>query len=238
MLKTSVFLMKEYTQKIHSYLGRHKDTEAAKSMSKATKWEKKFLGIKSTDLKNIFKAVFAAYPLPKNEDTKSIIRELFSLEEREYLYFGIELFAKRRKLWNKTDIVFVESLILTQPGWDTTEYIATELVSHFYEMFPKVTLEFLESWSASKSPWLKASAIMFQRKMKDKTDKEILGRFISENLGTNDEIVNRAIGSALRDYSKSNHEWVLENVVKNSEKMNKKTKQEAIKWIDSKGLIK
>ena len=70
-------------------------------MSKATKWEKKFLGIKSTDLKNIFKAVFTAYPLPKNEDTKSIIRELFSLEEREYLYFGIELFAKRRKLWNK-----------------------------------------------------------------------------------------------------------------------------------------
>ena len=53
-----------------------------------------------------------------------------------------------------------------------------------------------------------------------------------------DEIVNRAIGSALRDYSKSNHEWVLENVVMNSEKMNKKTKQEAIKWIDSKGLIK
>ena len=79
---------------------------------------------------------------------------------------------------------------------------------------------------------------MFQRKMKDKTNKEILGRFISENLVTNDEIVNRAIGSALRDYSKSNHEWVLENVVMNSEKMNKKTKQEAIKWIDSKGLIK
>ena len=111
-------------------------------------------------------------------------------------------------------------------------------VLHFYEMFPKVTLEFLESWSTSKSPWLKASAIMFQRKMKDKTNKEILGRFISENLVTNDEIVNRAIGSALRDYSKSNHEWVLENVVMNSEKMNKKTKQEAIKWIDSKGLIK
>ncbi|MBR5984495.1 MAG: DNA alkylation repair protein [Bacteroidales bacterium] len=230
--------MKEYTQQILLYLGRHKDTEVAKSMSKATKGETKFLGIKTTELKNIFKALFTTYPLPKSNDTKSIIREFFAMEEREYLYFGIELFAKRKKMWNKTDIVFVESLILTQPGWDTTEYIATELVSHFYEMFPKVTLEFLESWSASKSPWLKATAIMFQRKMKDKTDKELLGRFISENLGTSDEIINRSIGSALRDYSKTNHKWVLENVVQNSEKMNKKTKQEAIKWIDSKGLIK
>jgi len=230
--------MKEYTQKIHLYLGRHKDTEAAESMSKATKWEKKFIGIRTTDLSNIFKALFTTYPLPKYEDTKGIIREFFAMEEREYLYFAIELFAKRRKMWSKTDIVFVESLILTQPGWDTTEYIAIDLVSHFYEMFPKVTLEFLESWSASKSPWLKATAIMFQRKMKDKTDKELLGRFISENLGTDDEIVNKAIGSALRDYSKTNHKWVLETVVRNSEKMNKKTKQEAIKWIDSKGLIK
>jgi len=230
--------MKEYTQQIQLYLGRHKDTEVAERMSKATKWEKKFIGIRTTEFKNIFKALFTAYPLPKYEDTKGIIREFFAMEEREYLYFAIELFAKRMKMWKKTDIVFIESLILTQPGWDTTEYIAIELVAHFYEMFPRVTLEFLESWSASKNPWLKATAIMFQRKMKDKTDKEILGRFISENLGTTDEIVNRAIGSALRDYSKSNHEWVLEYVVRYSEKMNKKTKQEAIKWIDSKGLIK
>ena len=150
--------MKEYTQQILLYLGRHKDTEVAKSMSKATKGETKFLGIKTTELKNIFKALFTTYPLPKSNDTKSIIREFFAMEEREYLYFGIELFAKRKKMWNKTDIVFVESLILTQPGWDTTEYIAIDLVSHFYEMFPKVTLEFLESWSASKSPWRKTYA--------------------------------------------------------------------------------
>ncbi|MBQ1695033.1 MAG: DNA alkylation repair protein, partial [Bacteroidales bacterium] len=151
---------------------------------------------------------------------------------------GISLFLKRPKMWQKTDIVFIENLILTQPGWDTTEYISNEVVSQFYEMYPRVASEFIKAWITSKSQWLKAAAIMFQRTFKDRTNTELLAESINSNISSDSEIVNRAIGAALRNYSKSNYKWVLDFVVKNSAKMNKKTKQEAIKWIDSKKLIK
>lgn len=229
--------MKEYTQKIHSFIARYKDEKVAESMSHASKGTQKFIGLRTNDMKNVFKIIFSTYPMPKYNDIKDIIREFFAMEEREYLYFGIALLSKRNKLWQKTDIVFIESLILSQPGWDTTEYIATDIIPYFYEKFPKVAIEFLNSWSESKNQWLKATAIMFQRPMKEKTNKELLERFIIGNLGTNNDVVNRAIGSALRDYSKRNYQWVLDFVVQNSAKMDKKTKQEAIKWIDSKGLI-
>ena len=230
--------MKEYTKKIHSILAKHGNDLTAQAMSKSANNQFKFLGIKTVELKEITKKIFSNYPLPKNDETQSIIREFFSFNEREYLYFGIFLLLKRKKMWQKTDIVFIESLILTQPGWDTTDYISTEIVSIFYQMYPKIATEFLRSWSTSKSQWLRATAIMFQRSMKDKTNTELLNEFITDNLETDNDIINKAIGAALRDYSKSDHKWVLNFVVQNSSKMNKKAKQEAIKWMDSKKLIK
>lgn len=230
--------MKEYTKQIYLLLCKYGNELAAQSMTKANKGQFKFLGIKTTELKELTKSIFERYALPKYDESKSIIRKLFSFEEREFLYFGITLFANRKKMWKKTDIVFIESLILNQPGWDTTDRISEELISQFYEMYPEVALEFINSWSESKNQWLKSVAIMFQRKMKEKTDKDLLRKLISDNLTTNNKIVNKAIGSALRDYSKVNHKWVLDFVVQNSDKMDKRTKQEAIKWIDSKKLIK
>lgn len=230
--------MKEYTKKIHSLLAKHGDELAAQTMTKVTNGQFKFLGIKTVEQNELTKKIFVNYPLPKYDETKNIIRELFSFEEREYLYFGISLFLKRKKMWQKTDIVFIESLILTQPGWDTVEYISTEIVSQFYEMYPRIATEFIQAWISSKSQWLKAAAIMFQRTFKGQTNTELLAESTTANIGSDSDIVNRAIGAALRNYSKSNYKWVLDFVVKNSAEMNKKTKQEAIKWIDSKGLIK
>lgn len=206
-------------------------------MSRASKNTLKFLGIRMVDLKNIFRTIFQNYPMPKYDDTKNIIREFFAMKEREFLYFGIALFAKRKKMWQKTDIVFIESLILTKPAWDTTETITSELVSPFAKLYPNTALEFLNSWSQSKNPWLKSAAIMFQRTFKADTNPEILHKFITENMDTDDSIINKAIGAALRDYSKTDYVWVTNFVVQNSSHLDKTAKQEAIKWINNKGLI-
>ena len=189
------------------------------------------------DLKNIFKTIFQNYPMPKFDDTKNIIREFFSMKEREYQYFGIALFAKRKKMWRKTDIVFIESLLLTKPAWDTTEAITSELVSAFAKLYPNTAMEFLNTWSQSKNPWLKSAAIMFQRTFKSNTNPEILHKFITENMNTDDYIINKSIGAALRDYSKTDYEWVTNFVVQNSSHLDKIAKHEAIKWINNKGLI-
>lgn len=229
--------MKEYTKRVKAFLERHGNEDTAVAMSRVTKYELKFLGIRTIELKELYKTIFLNFPLPKIDDTKNIVREFFAMEEREFLYFATRLFAKRKKLWVKTDIVFIESLILAQPAWDTTEDIASELVAVYAEKFPRVAREFLTSWSEGKNPWLKSAAIMFQRQYKERTDVNLLERFILAGLGTENETLNRAIGAALRDYSKVDHKWVLNFVIQNSSKLDKKSKQEAIKWIDNKGLI-
>ena len=229
--------MKEYTRKVQSFLERRRDERQAESMSMASQGVHKFLGIKKNKLKELFKTIFKTYPLPQYDETKEIIRELFSMAEREYLYFGIALFARRKKLWQKIDIVFIENMLLSRPEWDTTEYISSNIISPFYEKYPGITSKFLDIWSASKNPWLKASTIIFQRTSKEKTDTTLLQKYITENISTDNDIVNKAIWTALRNYSKYNHKWVLNFIMQNSVNMSQKTKQEAIKWIDNKRLI-
>ena len=229
--------MREYTKNVSSFMERYRDIKTAQAMTRVSKYTLKFLGIRMVDLKNIFKTIFQNYPLPKYDDTKNIIREFFAMEEREFQYFGIALLAKRKKMWMKTDIVFIESLLLAKPAWDTTEIITSDIISDFAKLYPNTAIEFLKTWSQSKSPWLKAAAIMYQRTFKTNTNQNILQQFILENMNTGDNIVNRAIGSALRDYSKTDYEWVTKFIVQNCSQLDKIAKQEAIKWINNKGLI-
>ena len=56
--------------------------------------------------------------------------------------------------------------------------------------------------------WLQRSAILFQLNYKDKTDTELLAYNINAMNGTREFFINKAIGWALRNYSKTNPEWV------------------------------
>ena len=56
--------------------------------------------------------------------------------------------------------------------------------------------------------WLRRIAIDHQLSRKDKTDTELLEEILINNLGSDEFFINKAIGWSLRDYSKTNPEWV------------------------------
>ena len=62
--------------------------------------------------------------------------------------------------------------------------------------------------------WLRRVAILYQLSLKDKVDEQILDNILVNNLGNSEFFINKAIGWALRDYSKFNPEWVREFIKK------------------------
>jgi len=54
--------------------------------------------------------------------------------------------------------------------------------------------------------------ILFQLHYKERTDTELLASIISRNSGTKEFFINKAIGWALREYSKSDPGWVRDFV--------------------------
>ena len=72
-----------------------------------------------------------------------------------------------------------------------------------------------DKWIEIDNIWLNRVSIIFQLKYKEKTDTEFLSKAILHNSGTDEFFINKAIGWALREYSKTNKEWVKEFIESN-----------------------
>lgn len=229
-------LLSDYVNKVKEFFEKHQNNVEAEAMSAYMKNNFPFLGILAPKRKELFKVFFNTFPLPPYDETKNLAKELFNLPEREYHYFALQLLIKHKRSWSPTDIVYFESLILTKSWWDTVDIISSKLVAPFFIKYPNLKVAITDSWSQSKNIWLKRVSIIFQLTYNKKTDIEILSRHILENASNNDFFVQKAIGWALRAYSKTNHKWVLNFVIQNTS-LKSLSKREAIKWMDIKGMI-
>lgn len=228
--------MIDYVEKVQSFLEKYRDQKQASVMSKYMKNNFPFLGIAAPKRKELFKIIINSYPVPNYDDSKIFAKQFFHLEEREFHYFAILLLIKHKKQWSPTDIVFFEHLIVTKPWWDTVDIINSKIIAVFFKKYPNLAVPMTDAWSESKNIWLKRVSIIYQLPYHDKTNVEILERHILENAEHTNFFVQKGIGWALREYSKTDYKWVL-NFIMNNISLKPLSKREAIKWIDSKGLI-
>ena len=95
---------------------------------------------------------------------------------------------------------------------------------------PNVNKILLE-WSLDENIWLRRIAIDHQLLRKEKTNTELLEKILKNNLGQVEFFINKAIGWALRNYSKTNPERVKNFIEENKEKMAKLSIKEASKYL-------
>lgn len=66
---------------------------------------------------------------------------------------------------------------------------------------------------------------------KDQTDRDLLEKILVNNLGSSEFFINKAIGWSLRDYSKSNPDWVRRFLERYRNQMNPLSIKEASKYL-------
>ena len=124
-------------------------------------------------------------------------------------YFALGLYDKRKKQLKQEEIPFLEYLITTKSWWDTVDYISPHLIGALFMKKPEVIEHSIQRWLDSDNLWLQRSAILFQLKYKDKTDTKLLFSIIEACANSKEFFIRKAIGWALREYSKTNPEAVL-----------------------------
>ena len=200
----------------------------AESMSKYMKDKFRFLGVRATTRTEIYKKYF-----PDTRKTKIIdwdfVESCWNKEEREFQYVVVYYLKAMQKFLKREDISRLKYLIVTKSWWDTVDLLAKVIGSLVIriEGYDKIMLE----WSKDSNIWLKRVAILYQLSLKEKVDKQILERILVGNLGDSEFFINKAIGWALRDYSKYNPEWVREFIKKNKDNMANLSIREASKYI-------
>ena len=200
----------------------------AESMSKYMQDKFRFLGVRGTTRTEIYKKYF-----PDARKTKIIdwdfVESCWNKEEREFQYVVVYYLKAMQKFLKREDISKLKYLIVTKSWWDTVDLLAKVIGSLVIriEGYDQIMLE----WSKDSNIWLKRVAILYQLSLKEKVDKQILERILVDNLGDNEFFINKAIGWALRNYSKYNPEWVREFIKKNKDNMASLSIREASKYI-------
>ena len=200
----------------------------AESMSKYMQDKFRFLGVRGATRTEIYKKYF-----PDARKTKTIdwdfVENCWNKEEREFQYVVVYYLKAMQKFLKREDISRLKYLIATKSWWDTIDLLAKVVGSLIIriEGYDQIMLE----WSKDSNIWLRRVAILYQLSLKDKVDKQVLDKILVNNLGDSEFFINKAIGWALRDYSKYNPEWVREFIKKNKENMANLSIREASKYI-------
>jgi 3-methyladenine DNA glycosylase AlkD len=154
---------------------------------------------------------------------------LWAAEEREMQYSAIDHLVKHKKRLTKADIPNLKKLATTKSWWDTVDCIDT-IIGDIALKDSSVN-EILLAWSVDDNFWLRRIAIDHQLMRKDKTDAELLGNIIKNNLNQTEFFINKAIGWALRQYARTNPDWVREFIAENRDGMSKLSVREASKYL-------
>jgi 3-methyladenine DNA glycosylase AlkD len=223
--------MHPYVVPLKTLLQQNANPAQAGPMKKYMRDQFEYLGVKSPQLKLLFRQAIREHGLPSLEELDAVIRELWEFPEREYQYLAISLMERLEKKLPANAIKTLEHMILHKSWWDTVDNIAHIIGVHF-KRYPDVRENYLPKWRASGNFWLRRTAILFQLDYKQETDFDLLKEIIQENLGSNEFFINKAIGWSLRQYARLDPNAVKKFVDATS--LHPLSRREAMKHLEEK----
>ena len=188
-----------------------------------------FFGIKSTARRDAVKLLFTKEQRPTIGELSNVVNELWALPEREYQMVAIDLLIKNKRQLTDDMLPDIERWITQKSWWDTVDMLATHIIGQLYQSSPDTTLQYIEKWQNADNIWLRRTTILYQLKFKAKTDEKKLFSIIKENQHDTEFFIQKAIGWALREYSKTNSQTVIDFIASNN--ITGLAKREGLKWI-------
>ena len=210
------------------------ELEAAKNPKKAGLMEAymrhqfPFLGIAGPARNALYKKYFSSAKKTRVIDW-DFVDTCWEKEPREYQYVAANYLKTMQSYLTENDLPKLERLVVTKSWWDTVD-ILDRVVGSLVANHPELE-EVILKWSLSDNIWLRRVAIDHQLLRKEKTNVQLMEKILLNNLDQTEFFINKAIGWALRDYSKTNPEWVATFIEKNKERMAELSIKEASKYL-------
>jgi 3-methyladenine DNA glycosylase AlkD len=222
--------MHPYAKSLQKHYLDNADPVKATPMKAYMRNQFEYLGIQSPMSAELNKLFIAENGLPELADLEEILRDLWALPEREYQYVAGGLLGRMDKELPSDFIEVIEYLLVTKSWWDTVDSLAGGAVGAHFKRYPQVRKKYLTRWRKSENIWLRRTTLLFQLGYKKETDFLLLCDLIRDNLGSNEFFINKAIGWALRQYSRVDPQGVRTFVGQTP--LHPLSKREALKWLE------
>jgi 3-methyladenine DNA glycosylase AlkD len=223
--------------KLHAYLlplqkayEQKRNNAQAEEMSRYMKNFFPFVGIAAPDRKEIFKQHLATHGLPEYKELFVIAKTCYAQPEREYHYFAIDLAGKFAKKADESFVPLIEFLISENSWWDSVDSVASNCTRDFFKHNVPLQIPVTRKWMDSGNMWLQRASVLFQLNYKNETNEKLLYKYMLELKHSNEFFIQKAIGWALREYSKTNPKSVKKFLAEN--KLAKLSVREASKYLN------
>lgn len=204
------------------------DKENAVAMSKYMRNMFDFYGIPTPKRKEVYNSFIKNEKKSKRIDW-DFLDKCYEDNHREFQYLVYDYLLSMKQYVSYDDIVKIKKYIVNKSWWDTVDFLCKVIGD--IELRDLRVKDLMLEWSNDDNIWIKRAAIEHQLSLKDKTDYELLEKIIVNCFGTNEFFINKAIGWALREYSKTDPNGVKNFINKYKNQMSDLSIKEASKYI-------
>jgi len=188
------------------------DPAAAESMRAYMKSSMPFRGVPKPPREKLLTARVAAHPPADADELLAVADELGTgagFREERYLALGL-LGHRRYAGWARPSWVgsVHRRWIVTGAWWDFTDELANRHVGPLLRAHPDELTPLVRGWITDPDRWLRRTSVICQLGAGPTTDLALLTDAIEANLHDRDFFLRKGIGWALRQYARSDPDWV------------------------------
>lgn len=222
---------------LHDAFAAQADPARASDQQRYMKSSMPFHGLTAPQVRLAVRDAVAAHPLPDRTAWLAAVARLWDgATHREQWYAALGVLRHRRyRAWASVAddelIGLLRHLVTTGAWWDVVDdasHVAGDLLRTDRATMTAV----LRGWSREPNVWLRRVSIIAQLGHRGDTDLALLTHAIEGSLDDQDFFARKAIGWALREYSKTEAAWVRDFVAAQASRLSPLSRREALKWLE------
>jgi 3-methyladenine DNA glycosylase AlkD len=221
----------ELTSAIRTALREAADPARAPQMQAYMKSSMPYLGVPVPVVRQIARVSAARCPMTEIDELRATATELWrSATHREERYAATELTGLKPAAGRVELLPLCREMMVTGAWWDHVDAVSHQIGAMLRADAGRL-VPVLRSWSVDPDLWLRRSSIICQLGFKDRTDSELLAEFITTNLADQEFFIRKGIGWALRDYARTDPDWVRAFVAEHDAVISPLSRREALKHL-------
>ena len=204
--------------------------EKAVQMQAYMKMSQPFYGVAAPERKLLFKEAKQRFTISTQEEYEDTVIALWRGSHREEQYQALMVAEQFKAFRNVESVSLYEQLLHSATHWDTVDWIAITLAGLLIKDNKQLEHHLLH-WREDANFWLRRAAIIAHIKHKQKTNLPLLAETILMLAHEKEFFIRKAIGWALREYSKTDKSWVVTFVDTHQNTLSGLSQREALKII-------
>jgi 3-methyladenine DNA glycosylase AlkD len=206
------------------------DPERAAPMVRYMKDRFPFFGIPTPARRALHREVLGHWQ-PDEAELVVFADALWARPERELQYAACDALERGARRCSPALLDHLEGWITTRSWWDSVDSLA-HAVGNLVRVHPELAAV-MDEWIEAEDVWIARVALIYQLSYKEATDADRLFRYCARRAADSEFFIRKAIGWALREYSKTDPDAVVAFVTTHDAELSPLSRREALKRISS-----